>query len=35
VRDLCRELGVSAHVYNKAARLYRVIRRLERRAKKH
>jgi transcription initiation factor TFIIIB Brf1 subunit/transcription initiation factor TFIIB len=35
VMELCGELGVSDHIYVKAARLYRVISGLERRVKKH
>jgi hypothetical protein len=35
VNSLASELGVSDHIYIKAARLYRIIRRLERRVKKH
>jgi transposase-like protein len=34
VKSLARELGVSEHIYSKAARLYRIIRGLEGRAKK-
>lgn len=35
VMELCGELGVSDHIYIKAARLYRVISGLERHVKKH